>query len=169
MLKQGSRRYVPLVQPTVQQMMIDTISDGPTTVILLGAHTNFAIFLMTCPELKKNVEHIYVMGGGVRSKNPVGCCLKSSTSCEPSGQCGVVGNLFTGYMSNPYAEFNIFVDPFAAYQVHSDFLFELILFCMRFNVLSKNNVSKRKKMHVLTCRNELTIQNRNQYVQSNVF
>lgn len=115
--KQGSRRYIPLIQPTAQQVMVDTISDGPTTVILIGALTNFAIFLMTHPELKRNVEHIYVMGGGVRSKNPEGCCLKSNTSCKPSGQCGITGNLFTAYMSNPYAEFNIFVDPFAAYQV----------------------------------------------------
>lgn len=117
--KQGSRRYVPLLQPTAQQVMIDTISDGPTTVFLIGAHTNFAIFLMTHPELKKNVEHIYVMGGGIRSKNPIGCCLKSNTSCKPTGQCGIVGNLFSGYTSNPYAEFNIFGDPFAAYQVNT--------------------------------------------------
>ncbi|KAJ3687609.1 hypothetical protein LUZ61_016773 [Rhynchospora tenuis] len=116
-LPQGNRRYIPLVQPTAQQVMIDTISDGLTTVILIGAHTNFAIFLMTHPELKKNVEHIYVMGGGVRSNNPVGCCQENNTSCKPSGQCGIIGNLFTGYTSNPYAEFNIFVDPFAAYQV----------------------------------------------------
>ncbi|XP_078179183.1 nucleoside hydrolase 3-like isoform X2 [Carex rostrata] len=116
-LPQGSRRYIPLLQPTAQQVMIDTISDGPTTVFLIGAHTNFAIFFMTHPELKKNVEHIYVMGGGIRSKNPIGCCLKSNTSCKPMGQCGIVGNLFSGYTSNPYAEFNIFGDPFAAYQV----------------------------------------------------
>ena len=48
------------------------------------------------------------MGGGI------GCCTKNSTSsCQP-GQCG---NLFTDYTSNPYAEFNMFMDPFAAYQV----------------------------------------------------
>jgi len=33
--------------------MIDTISAGPTTVILIGSHTNFAIFIMTHPQLKK--------------------------------------------------------------------------------------------------------------------
>ncbi|KAK9137078.1 hypothetical protein Sjap_007672 [Stephania japonica] len=116
-LPQGPRAYSPFQQPTAQQVMIDTISKGPTTVFVIGAHTNFAIFLMSNPHLKKNVEHIYVMGGGVRSKNPTGCCPKNATSiCKPR-QCGDRGNLFTGYTSNPYAEFNIFGDPFAAYQV----------------------------------------------------
>ncbi|KAJ7980183.1 inosine-uridine preferring nucleoside hydrolase family protein [Quillaja saponaria] len=116
-LPQGSRKYTPLQQPTAQQVLIDKISAGPVTVVIIGAHTNFAIFLMTNPHLKKNVEHIYVMGGGVRSKNPTGCCPKNaSSSCVPR-QCGDHGNLFTNYNSNPYAEFNIFGDPFAAYQV----------------------------------------------------
>lgn len=116
-LPQGRRRYTPLRQPTAQQVMIDTISAGPTTVFVIGAHTNFAIFLMNNRRLKKNIEHIYVMGGGVRSKNPTGCCPKNaSSSCVPQ-QCGDHGNLFTDYTSNPYAEFNIFGDPFAAYQV----------------------------------------------------
>lgn len=98
--------------------MIDTISGGPTTVILIGSHTNFAIFLMTYPHLKRNVEHIYIMGGGVRSKNPTGCCPKNATmSCTPQ-QCGDHGNMFTSYSTNPNAEFNIFGDPFAAYQVY---------------------------------------------------
>lgn len=116
-LPQGSRKYSPLQQPTAQEVMIETISRGPTTVFVIGAHTNFAIFLMTNPHLKKNIEHIYVMGGGVRSKNPTGCCPENDTSsCKPR-QCGNHGNLFTDYTSNPYAEFNIFADPFAAYQV----------------------------------------------------
>uniref|UniRef100_A0A1D1XU50 Pyrimidine-specific ribonucleoside hydrolase RihA n=1 Tax=Anthurium amnicola TaxID=1678845 RepID=A0A1D1XU50_9ARAE len=113
---QGNRKYSPLRQPTAQQVMINTISAGPTTVLVIGAHTNFAIFLMTNPHLKRNIEHIYIMGGGVRSKNPTGCCPKNATSCKPR-QCGDHGNLFTGYNGNPYAEFNIFGDPFAAYQV----------------------------------------------------
>lgn len=76
-----------------------------------------AIFLMKHPHLKKNVEHIYVMGGGVRSKNPTGCCPKNAGSACTPRQCGDPGNMFTTYPSNPYAEFNMFVDPFAAYQV----------------------------------------------------
>ncbi|MCL7051970.1 hypothetical protein MKW94_023704 [Papaver nudicaule] len=115
-LPQGKRKYTPLRQPTTQQVMIETISEGPTTLFVIGSHTNIAIFLMSNPDLKKNIEHIYVMGGGVRSKNPTGCCPKNDTSCTPK-QCGDHGNMFTGYTSNPYAEFNIFGDPFAAYQV----------------------------------------------------
>ncbi|KAG9457505.1 hypothetical protein H6P81_002013 [Aristolochia fimbriata] len=116
-LPQGKRKYSPGWQPTAQQVMIAAISAGPINLFVTGAHTNLAIFLMSNPHLKENIEHIYVMGGGVRSKNPTGCCPKNaSSSCEPQ-QCGDPGNLFTGYISNPYAEFNIFGDPFAAYQV----------------------------------------------------
>lgn len=120
-LPQGDRKYFPLHQSTAQQVMIDTISAGPTTVFIIGAHTNFAFLLVNNPHLKKNIEHIYVMGGGVRSKNPTGCCPKNaSTSCIPQ-ECGNRGNLFTGFSTNPYAEFNIFGDPFAAYQVFITF------------------------------------------------
>ncbi|XP_009607062.1 nucleoside hydrolase 3-like isoform X1 [Nicotiana tomentosiformis] len=116
-LPQGKRQYSPLQQPTAQQVMIKTISSGPTVVFLVGSHTNFALFLLSNPHLKKNVEHIYIMGGGVRSQNPTGCCPKNSnSSCQPR-QCGDRGNLFTDYTSNPYAEFNLYMDPFAAYQV----------------------------------------------------
>ncbi|KAK9077797.1 hypothetical protein SSX86_006135 [Deinandra increscens subsp. villosa] len=116
-LPQGSRRYTPLRQPTAQQVLIKTISRGPVSVLLTGAHTNLAIFLMTNPDLKKNINHIYIMGGGVRSSNPTGCCPKNaSSSCQPQ-QCGDHGNMFTAFRSNPYAEFNFFGDPFAAYQV----------------------------------------------------
>ncbi|KAI5654059.1 hypothetical protein M9H77_31246 [Catharanthus roseus] len=116
-LPQGNRKYTPLQQPTAQQVMIDKVSAGPTTVFIIGTHTNFAIFLMNNPHLKKNVKQIFIMGGGVRSKNPTGCCPKNaSSSCQPR-QCGDRGNLFTDYTSNPYAEFNMFGDPFAAYQV----------------------------------------------------
>ena len=97
-------------------MMIDIISAAPTTVLLMGTHTNFALFLMSNPHLKNNVEHIYIMGGGVRSHNPTGCCSKSSISCVPQ-QCEDHGNMFTAYNKDPYAEFNIFGDPFGAYQV----------------------------------------------------
>ncbi|KAL8121665.1 nucleoside hydrolase 3-like isoform X2 [Apium graveolens] len=92
-LPQGKRKYTPLQQATAQKVMIDTISASPTTVILIGTHTNFAIFLMNNPHLKKNVEHVFIMGGGTH------------------------GNLFTAHSANPYAEFNFYQDPFAAYQV----------------------------------------------------
>ncbi|WJX96078.1 Nucleoside hydrolase 3 [Trifolium repens] len=116
-LPQGKRKYTPLEQPTAQQVLIEKVSAGPTTLFIIGGHTNVAIFLMNNPHLKKNVEHIYIMGGGVRSSNPTGCCPKNaSSSCVP-GQCGNRGNMFTDYNTNPYAEFNIFLDYFAAYQV----------------------------------------------------
>ncbi|KAJ6725354.1 INOSINE-URIDINE PREFERRING NUCLEOSIDE HYDROLASE FAMILY PROTEIN [Salix purpurea] len=86
-LPQGSRKYSPLEQPTAQQVLTEKIS--------AGAQTNIGVFLMNNPHLKRNIEHMYVMGGAVRSG----------------------GNLFADLNSNPYAEFNIFVDPFAAYQV----------------------------------------------------
>ncbi|RCV17777.1 hypothetical protein SETIT_3G246900v2 [Setaria italica] len=72
---------------------------------------------MTHPHLKTNVEHIYIMGGGVRSKNPTGCCPKNATTSCTRQQCGDHGNLFTSYSTNPNAKFNIFEDPFSAYQV----------------------------------------------------
>ncbi|GER30179.1 pyrimidine-specific ribonucleoside hydrolaserihA [Striga asiatica] len=116
-LPQGKRRYSPTRQPTAQQVMVDKITASPITVFIIGASTNLAVFLMTNPQLKKNIKHIYIMGGGVRSKNPTGCCPKNSSSfCQPQ-QCGNRGNIFTDYTSNPYAEFNMFGDPFAAYQV----------------------------------------------------
>ncbi|EYU43866.1 hypothetical protein MIMGU_mgv1a025646mg [Erythranthe guttata] len=116
-LPQGKRRYSPMRQPTAQQVMIEKISRGAITVFLIGAHTNLGVFIMSNPHLKKNIDHIYIMGGGVKSKNPTGCCPKnSSSSCRPR-QCGDRGNIYTDYTSNPYAEFNIFGDPFAAYKV----------------------------------------------------
>uniref|UniRef100_J3M724 Inosine/uridine-preferring nucleoside hydrolase domain-containing protein n=2 Tax=Oryza brachyantha TaxID=4533 RepID=J3M724_ORYBR len=97
-LPQGRRRYRPLVQPTAQQVMADTVSGGATTVFLFGAHTNLALLLMAHPRLRRNIERIYVSGGAVRTADPA-------------------GNLFTAFATNPFAEFNIFGDPFAAYQV----------------------------------------------------
>ncbi|VAH07299.1 unnamed protein product [Triticum turgidum subsp. durum] len=94
-LPQGHRGYAPLRQPTAQQVMVDTVSAGPTTLLLFGTHTNAALLLMAHPHLRRNVERVYVLGGGVR----------------------VAGNLFTAYGANPFAEFNVFGDPFAAYQV----------------------------------------------------
>lgn len=102
---QGNRRYTPLHQATAQQVMIDKISKGPISVFLIGASTNFALFLMSNPHLKKNVEHVYILGGSVRPTNP--------TRLPPQNR----GNVFTDFTSNPYAEFNMFADPFAAYQV----------------------------------------------------
>ncbi|KAF8765666.1 hypothetical protein HU200_008163 [Digitaria exilis] len=94
-LPQGSRGYRPLRQPTAQRVMEDTLTAGPTTVLLLGAHTNLALLLMSRPHLRRHVERVYISGGAVR----------------------VPGNLFTASDANPIAEFNFFGDPFAAYTV----------------------------------------------------
>ncbi|KAJ4719544.1 Inosine-uridine preferring nucleoside hydrolase family protein [Melia azedarach] len=107
-LPQGGRKYTPLEQPTAQQVMINAISEGPTTVFIMGSHTNFAIFIMNNPHLKKNVEHIYAMGGAIRPN-----CSNGTNSEHCSSP---VGNLYP-QDSNPYAEYNIFSDPFAAYTV----------------------------------------------------
>lgn len=108
---QGERKYTPLRQATAQQVIEAAVSRGPITVILMGSHTNFALFLMTNPHLKKNVEQIFVMGGAVCLD-----CLKGEPS-EPR-KCSPIGNLYPPN-TNPYAEFNIFADPFAAYKVIS--------------------------------------------------
>ncbi|GAU11089.1 hypothetical protein TSUD_197130, partial [Trifolium subterraneum] len=117
--------YLPIIEQGLttvgncryRQTIPQGLGGRPTTLFIIGAHTNVAIFLMNNPHLKKNVEHIYIMGGGVRSSNPTGCCPKNaSSSCVP-GQCGNHGNMFTDYNTNSYAEFNIFLDSFAAYQV----------------------------------------------------
>ncbi|CAN6355213.1 unnamed protein product [Urochloa humidicola] len=94
-LPQGRRRYRPLRQPTAQRVMADALAAGPATVLLLGAHTNLALLLMSRPELARNVERVFVSGGAVRA----------------------AGNLFTASAANPAAEFNFFGDPFAAYHV----------------------------------------------------
>ncbi|KAK6130384.1 hypothetical protein DH2020_035889 [Rehmannia glutinosa] len=138
-LPQGSRRYSPLRQPTAQEVMIDKISAGPITVFIIGANTNSAIFLMSNPHLKNNIKHIYIMGGGVRSRNPTGCCPKnSSRSCQPR-QCGDSGNIYTGYLSNPYAESNMFGDPFAAYQ--SYFMWDSFLSGVATSIMLRQNNS----------------------------
>ncbi|XP_010546907.1 PREDICTED: uncharacterized protein LOC104818832 isoform X2 [Tarenaya hassleriana] len=110
-LPQGSRRYTPIHQPTAQQLLIEKVSKGPVSILMIGAHTNIALFMLSNPSLKRNIKHIYVMGGSVRCTSSY--CPKNSSSCERRG----CGNLFTGGSSNPYAEFNMFADPFAAYQV----------------------------------------------------
>ncbi|XP_038879906.1 uncharacterized protein LOC120071620 isoform X2 [Benincasa hispida] len=97
-------------QPTAQLVMKDAVSAGPTTVFLMGAHTNLAIFLLSNPHLKKNIKHIYAMGGAIRE-------ICSENADKSHGKtCNNIGNLWPPN-TNPYAEFNIFGDPFAAYTV----------------------------------------------------
>ncbi|WOK97542.1 hypothetical protein Cni_G06250 [Canna indica] len=81
------------------------------------------------------------MGGGVRSKNPTRCCPENAaSSCKPR-QCGDHGNVFTAYTSNSFAEFNIFGDPFAAYQARNNF--------DAANDKEERKLELEKKLHVL--------------------
>ena len=64
-------------------------SDEKVTIITTGAQTNIAALLLAHPELKEKIELISTMGGGLRN-----------------------GNWTSG------AEFNILVDPEAAYNVY---------------------------------------------------
>jgi inosine-uridine nucleoside N-ribohydrolase len=73
---------------------ITSQSDREVSLIALGPLTNLGEALQTYPELVENLESIYIMGGAVRFPGNVGL----------SG----VG------IDNPYAEWNIFVDPTAA-------------------------------------------------------
>ncbi|KAG5023924.1 hypothetical protein JHK82_019817 [Glycine max] len=55
-------------------------------------------------------------------------------------QCGDRGNMFTDYNTNPYAEFNIFGDPFAAYQ--SYFMWDSFTAGVAVSIMSKPNNHK---------------------------
>ena len=78
--------YVPVEMDAAELMAkILEESDEPVTLIPTGPLTNVAALLMTHPELKDKIAHIYLMGGGIDFGN-----------------------------WTPAAEFNILVDPEAA-------------------------------------------------------
>ena len=66
-------------------------TDGPMQIVALGPLTNLATLLKKFPEVVGNISRIVIMGGAV----------------------GVPGNV------TPYAEFNFYSDPLAAYEVFS--------------------------------------------------
>lgn len=77
------------------ELLRETIRSSPEPVILvtLGPLTNVARALMDEPVIADTIGHIYVMGGAVN----------------------VAGNVqYGGDETNPYAEWNIFLDPTAA-------------------------------------------------------
>jgi inosine-uridine nucleoside N-ribohydrolase len=77
------------------ELLRETIrnSPHPVTVVTLGPLTNAAQALMDEPAIAENIGHIYIMGGAV----------------------DVAGNVqYGGDETNPYAEWNIFLDPTAA-------------------------------------------------------
>jgi pyrimidine-specific ribonucleoside hydrolase len=69
-------------------------SPSPMTVLTLGPLTNLAEALQDTPELKEEIEMVYIMGGAVDVP-------------------GNVGNSRAG-IDNPWADWNIYVDPHAA-------------------------------------------------------
>ena len=85
----------PSPQPAVE-LLTATIQSSPdkVTILTLGPLTNPAEALQASPQIKDKIEMIYSMGGAV----------------DVSGN---VGNSGVG-INNPFAEWNIFVDPHAA-------------------------------------------------------
>ena len=71
---------------------IVTSSKNPVTLLTLGPLTNIADAFLTYPEIKKNITAIYIMGGAVEVPGNVGTTTK---------------------IENPYAEWNIYIDPYA--------------------------------------------------------
>ena len=80
----------PLCELSGVELMAKTLreSPDPVTIIATGPLTNVADLLITYPELKRKIEQISIMGGGVTHGN-----------------------------WNPAAEYNIFEDPEAAWTV----------------------------------------------------
>ena len=70
-------------------------SPEPIDILVLGPLTNLAEFVMKYPDLKSKVGKIYLMGGAVN----------------------VPGNVASWIEGNTKAEWNIFIDPYAANQV----------------------------------------------------
>lgn len=83
--------HLPLSTLSAPEMMAKVLeeSEDKVTIITTGAQTNVAALLLSHPELKDKIEMISTMGGGLRN-----------------------GNWTSG------AEFNILVDPEAAYTVY---------------------------------------------------
>jgi inosine-uridine nucleoside N-ribohydrolase len=80
---------------TALQVLIQQLhaSIAPTTIVALGPLTNLAELLLAEPALHKKIADIFIMGGALN----------------------VAGNIreVNAHIDNPYAEWNIFVDPYA--------------------------------------------------------
>lgn len=69
-------------------------SEEPITIVAVGPLTNLAEAFQKAPQISANIAEIYIMGGAVEVE-------------------GNVGNSGVG-INNEYAEWNIYIDPFAA-------------------------------------------------------
>ena len=76
----------PLADEHAVEFIIDTLKNGPVTLIPTGPLTNVGTAMQRAPEILENVEEIVLMGGAMRE----------------------------GGNRSPSAEFNILVDPHAA-------------------------------------------------------
>jgi inosine-uridine nucleoside N-ribohydrolase len=81
---------------SASDLIIDILqkSNEAITIVAVGPLTNIAEALQKSPEISANIKEIYIMGGAVESKGNV-------------GNSGV-------NIQNEYAEWNIYIDPFAA-------------------------------------------------------
>lgn len=90
------RPLEPAQKRSAVAVLTDVISASsqPVTVVALGPLTNLAEALLATPGLAHNIDRIVVMGGALR----------------------VAGNIreISPRIDNPYAEWNIFCDPYAA-------------------------------------------------------
>jgi pyrimidine-specific ribonucleoside hydrolase len=84
---------IPLYEKGAVALLTETLTaaPAPVTVITLGPLTNVAQVLTDAPEVTSNIERIVIMGGAVE----------------------VSGNVQPIIADNPYAEWNVYVDPVA--------------------------------------------------------
>lgn len=84
---------IPRYEQGAVALLTETLSAAPSpvTVITLGPLTNVAQALTTTPQIKANIAQIVIMGGAV----------------------DVAGNVQPAIADNPYAEWNVYVDPAA--------------------------------------------------------
>jgi pyrimidine-specific ribonucleoside hydrolase len=86
----------PVTPQSALDLLTDKITSMPekVTIIALGPLTNLAEALQSAPEIKENIEMVYIMGGAVDVPGNVGF----SHAC----------------IDNTVAEWNIYLDPLAA-------------------------------------------------------
>jgi inosine-uridine nucleoside N-ribohydrolase len=86
----------PVMSQSAVELLTDKIKSmpGKVTILALGPLTNLAEVLQSAPEVKENIEMLYIMGGAVDVPGNVG-----------ASHAGI---------DNAVAEWNIYVDPRAA-------------------------------------------------------
>jgi pyrimidine-specific ribonucleoside hydrolase len=92
-LPPNDRQPAPLPAPALYVELLSQV-DAPVSILALGPLTNFAQAFQTHPEVIRNVDQLYIMGGAVE----------------------VPGNVYDQNLGfdNQTAEWNIYADPLAA-------------------------------------------------------